>query len=201
MTRKYRKEHRRVWEKHFGKIPKDENGRSYEIHHLDNNPLNNDINNLVCLSIDDHYTLHKSKGEYGAAFLIAKRMKIKPNDIAEVARKITLDRVMRGIHNFQDPNFPRSMDHNIGFVVAKKLDTEEIVRVTKEQFEADKNLVGSNAGRKQKKVHTNRGGNKGKHWQHKNKEVPKKCTHCDIVGRGSLLSRWHNDNCKHNKVK
>lgn len=46
-------ESRWLWEKHFGKIP-----TGYHIHHKDKNPLNNDINNLECLSAEDHKKIH-----------------------------------------------------------------------------------------------------------------------------------------------
>lgn len=46
-TNKYRK----IYVNHFGPIPKDITGRSYEIHHIDGNHLNNDPNNLKAVSI------------------------------------------------------------------------------------------------------------------------------------------------------
>ena len=46
-TNKYRK----IYENHYGTIPKDENGRSYEIHHIDVNHSNNDLHNLKLVSI------------------------------------------------------------------------------------------------------------------------------------------------------
>ena len=38
--------YRKIYEQHYGPIPKDTDGRSYEIHHIDGNHNNNDINNL-----------------------------------------------------------------------------------------------------------------------------------------------------------
>ena len=189
-------EHIKQWKKHFGKIPKDKNGRSYEIHHLDGNIENNNIDNLICVSIEEHYNIHKKQGDYGGAFLIAGRMKIKPEDISEVASKASKERVVSGTHNFLDPNFPRSLDHNRGFVVAKNTLNGETIRVSKEEFDNNDNLVGINSNRKQKTVHSNRGQNKGKKWKIKNKEIGVKCNFCEFVGRASLVSRWHNDNCK-----
>jgi|688.fasta_scaffold80405_4 hypothetical protein len=65
--------YRKIWEKVYGKIPVDEKGRSYEIHHIDGNRNNNSLENLQCLSIEEHYRLHLEKGDYAAANLIAKR--------------------------------------------------------------------------------------------------------------------------------
>jgi hypothetical protein len=66
--------YRKLWMKQNGPIPVDEQGRSYEIHHIDGNRKNNCLENLLCLSIEDHYKLHYAKGEYFAANLIAQRM-------------------------------------------------------------------------------------------------------------------------------
>lgn len=40
--------YRKIYENHFGPIPKDKDGRSYEIHHIDGNRKNNEISNLKC---------------------------------------------------------------------------------------------------------------------------------------------------------
>lgn len=69
------KNHRHVWIKHYGSIPYDENGQTYEIHHIDGNKDNNDISNLLCLSIREHSQIHFNKGEYAAAYAILKRSK------------------------------------------------------------------------------------------------------------------------------
>lgn len=197
-TKAYQKhDHIKVWKKHFGEIPKDSDGRSFEIHHVDGDASNNNIDNLVCVSIAEHYQIHKSQCDWGAAFMIARRMDIPPSDIAEIARMGTLKRISEGKHNFQDPNFPRSLDHNIGFVVAIDTRTQTTVRISKEDFEKYDYYIGVNAGRKQNKVHSNRGHNKGKTWSHVNKEQPKKCRYCDFQGRASHLSRYHNERCKH----
>ena len=39
-------DYRKLWESHNGPIPKDNEGRSYEIHHVDGNHQNNVIENL-----------------------------------------------------------------------------------------------------------------------------------------------------------
>ena len=37
--------YRKIWETHNGEIPKDTDGRSFEIHHIDGNRNNNSIEN------------------------------------------------------------------------------------------------------------------------------------------------------------
>jgi hypothetical protein len=68
--------HRGVWMNTYGPIPKDENGVSYEIHHIDRDPANNVLDNLMCVSIQDHYEIHLRQGDYNAAHLIAERIGI-----------------------------------------------------------------------------------------------------------------------------
>ena len=50
--------HREVYEYHKGEI---EDG--YAIHHIDNDPANNDVRNLECYSSSDHAKLHMSTKE------------------------------------------------------------------------------------------------------------------------------------------
>jgi hypothetical protein len=50
--------YRKIWESHHGKIPFDSEGRVYDIHHIDGDRNNNEITNLICISLEDHYKLH-----------------------------------------------------------------------------------------------------------------------------------------------
>lgn len=51
--------HRFIYESHFGKIT---NG--FEIHHIDRNPKNNDISNLIMLPQQYHVEIHKKMKKY-----------------------------------------------------------------------------------------------------------------------------------------
>lgn len=68
--------YRKIWEEANGPIPKDDQGRSYEIHHIDGNRNNNDLSNLMCVSIDEHIRIHTEQGELGAVQLITKRLNL-----------------------------------------------------------------------------------------------------------------------------
>ena len=54
MEEKRGKAHRKIWEKVIGKIPK-----NFDIHHIDNNKYNNNINNLLMLPKKLHNDYHK----------------------------------------------------------------------------------------------------------------------------------------------
>jgi hypothetical protein len=76
--------YRKLWSEHFGDIPKDEFGRSFEIHHKDGNHKNNALENLECVSIQDHYNRHYQNADYGACVMIAKRMNMPPDHISKI---------------------------------------------------------------------------------------------------------------------
>jgi hypothetical protein len=67
--------YRNIWVKHNGKIPVDENGVSFEIHHIDGNRSNNNIDNLTCVSIKEHFSIHHSQGDWQAAERILQKIK------------------------------------------------------------------------------------------------------------------------------
>jgi len=73
--------YRKIWEEMYGPIPIDEAGRTYDIHHRDGNRSNNSIENLQCLSIEEHYTLHLNQKDYFAAKLVGYRAGKQPSDI------------------------------------------------------------------------------------------------------------------------
>lgn len=78
--------HRKIYEEYCGPIPKDAEGRSYEIHHIDGNHNNNNIFDLQCVSIQEHYNIHYSQGDYKACLLMSKRMKISPEEKSRLAK-------------------------------------------------------------------------------------------------------------------
>ena len=79
--------YRKIYENSFGKISKDDTGRVYEIHHIDGNNKNNDISNLKCVSIQDHYNIHFEQGDYMACLMIASRMTVSPHELSFLAKQ------------------------------------------------------------------------------------------------------------------
>jgi hypothetical protein len=68
--------YRKIWIDVYGKIPKDENGVTFEIHHKDGIRTNNEIENLMCLSIQSHFDIHYSQKDWFACKLILKKLNI-----------------------------------------------------------------------------------------------------------------------------
>jgi len=114
------REYIKIYKQHHGEIPRDSQGRSYDIHHIDGDYTNNDISNLVALSIEEHYKLHRAQEDWGAAWLVAKRLKISQQEKSEITRNMNLARAKagthwsqvtskNGTHPFQNLEFQRKM--------------------------------------------------------------------------------------------
>lgn len=102
-TTKYRE----IYKKHFGPIPKEPNGRSYEIHHIDGNHNNNHPDNLKLVTIQEHYDIHYSQQDYGACVLIGKKMKLSPAELSALAKENVRRQLEAGTHPFQDSEAQR----------------------------------------------------------------------------------------------
>lgn len=98
--------YRKIYESYYGKIPRDKNDRTYEIHHIDGNHKNNNILNLKCVSIQEHYDTHYSQGDWGACFRISQRMNLDPTLKSELASKQQLKKVADGTHRLLGKNNP-----------------------------------------------------------------------------------------------
>lgn len=99
-------DYRKIYESHNGPIPIDDNGRTYEIHHKDGDHKNLSPDNLIAVTLQEHYDIHYSQGDYGACFYMAKRLKISPGEKSELARKAALKRVAAGTHNLVGDSNP-----------------------------------------------------------------------------------------------
>lgn len=94
--------YRRIYEQHHGTIPVDETGRTYDIHHIDGNHANNDVNNLVALPIKEHYNVHYKQGDYAACLLLAGQIAISPQEKSYLCSLSNTKRIEQGIHHFLD---------------------------------------------------------------------------------------------------
>ena len=104
--------YRKIYESKFGPIPKDDQGRSYEIHHIDGDRQNNDISNLQCLTIQEHYNIHFNQSDWGACYLIARKMKLSPVEMSSLSKKVNQQRIQSGEHQFCGDKNPQKQEHN-----------------------------------------------------------------------------------------
>ena len=98
--------YRKIYIEHYGSIPKDLEGRIYDIHHIDGHRTNNNPNNLIALSRQDHYNLHRSKDDFGACQLLAVRLNMSPEKVSELASLAAKKLFKEGRHNFQKQTNP-----------------------------------------------------------------------------------------------
>jgi hypothetical protein len=85
--------YRKVWEMHYGKIPKGIGGRSLEVHHINGDHSDNRIENLKLVTIKEHYDIHYSQGDYAACHLIAKRMCSDPKELSAIVSGLNKKRI------------------------------------------------------------------------------------------------------------
>lgn len=90
--------HRKIYKEYHGNIPVDNTGRTYDIHHIDGDRSNNDIDNLVALTIEEHYNLHLNQGDTQAAAAIMMRLNKSSNEISRLNSIAAQQRVSNRNH-------------------------------------------------------------------------------------------------------
>lgn len=82
--------YRKIWIENFGPIPKDEYGKTYHIHHIDGNRENNELTNLKCVSIMEHFNIHYNQKDWGACAMImaGNPERFSKEFISEIHRKM-----------------------------------------------------------------------------------------------------------------
>lgn len=178
--------YRKIYTNHFGPIPKDNDGRTYDVHHIDGNRNNNSINNLIALTIQEHYEIHYWQEDWHACHRLATKMKLSPEEISEIARMLANERVANGTHNF--------LGGSVQSGTAKKL-----------LKNGTHNFLTDNPVHKQlaNGTHNLSGPDNPTHKRIENGThhflTPWKCEHCNKEGKGPGYNRWHGENCKFKK--
>lgn len=177
-SRRSHTKYRKIYEQHYGEIPREENGRTYDIHHIDGNHLNNDPENLKAVSLQEHYDIHHNMKDWGACIAIKMRMDSDPNLISELNKK----RIEDGTHNFlgghlQRKRLEEGTHHFIGGEIARQGNQKRLTNGTH-------HLLGSSVNNKMLA--------EGKHPS----QMKLQCPHCDKVVDSPNYVRWHGDFCK-----
>jgi hypothetical protein len=74
--------YRKIYVDHYGKIPVDDDGRTYHIHHIDGDRDNNDPSNLIALSLKEHYDIHYAQGDWAACSRLATLLRLSKEEIS-----------------------------------------------------------------------------------------------------------------------
>jgi hypothetical protein len=93
-------DYRKIYKSYHGFIPTDEFGRTYDIYHIDGDRTNNNLNNLLALSIQEHYNLHWAQKDYGACWLISRKMKLTPEELSALSKLVQKIRIDNKTHHF-----------------------------------------------------------------------------------------------------
>lgn len=198
---------RNLYKKFYGFIPKDEDGKSYDIHHIDGDYNNNDIENLQAVSILEHYHIHLNRGELAAAHRIAGRLSLSKEDMTKLAKERNMKLVSDGKHNWQggtqqkELNKKRVADgtHNFlnGAAVKKQYadgkppwgTPQAVSDRTKKQVLEGKHPWTDSEKQKERQFKLI---SEGKHVS----QIMIDCPHCNKNGSLMAMKRWHFDNCK-----
>jgi hypothetical protein len=203
---KYEYGYRRIYEQAHGPIPKDQLGRTYDIHHVDGNHENNDISNLVAVPIQEHYDIHYQSQDYGACVLIGLRMKLSPTEISELNSKSAKKRIAEGSHHFLigGPRDDLKGDNNPmrRLEVAKKVSdrlTGVPQKITAARLKMWAKRVGTKLNLSEQGRESHRQNGRDKFTKNNPSHQKVTCQYCNkITGKGNH-SRWHGNNCKEKK--
>lgn len=196
--------YRKIYENHHGPILLDDLGRTYEIHHIDGDRTNNDPDNLMQVSMQEHYDIHLQQEDWGACLRIAAKMKLSRNELSSAARKQQLKRVANGTHPFLNKEWSKSWAANR---VANGLCALSGSAINRRRVEEGTHpFLGGDVQRATNKNRIQAGthnflGSDGNKRRLENGTHPSQqtgtCVHCGKTFSISMLKRWHNDNCKH----
>jgi hypothetical protein len=217
--------YRQIFEEQHGAIPKDSDGRTFDIHHIDGNHQNNDVNNLIAVSIKEHYDIHYSRGDYAACLLIDKRMKFPVLSSEERSKLSTMHNLRRsanGTNPFLDGEVARkSANARVANGTHNWLGSEHAVKTNKKKIEnGTHHLLTRADGSSLSKDRVN---NKTHHLlrredgsslasdrvksgtHHLVTNNPSKikvtCPHCQKLGGFPNMKRYHFENCKLRKIQ
>lgn len=216
---KKRINYRKIYRDHYGPIPKDQNGRTYEIHHIDGDHNNHDPSNLKAVTIEEHYNIHYAQEDWNACLRMAFRMGITPEEKSRLASLQNQQQVVDGTHVFLGGRI--QSEHNQRRVAEG---THHLLGPTHNQNRVKNgthNFVGGEVQRQRVKngTHPFLGGEisrktnaeRIKNGTHNllgpesnmkriragthNQLLVHTCPHCNKSGKGMVMFRHHFDNC------
>ena len=208
------KKYRKVWEDFYGSIP-----YGFEIHHIDGNRDNNSLDNLKCVSMQEHYDIHFKQGDSAACHAISLRLNQKPNTgwrhSEESLCKMRKPKQRKEGYKLSDEHKRKIGDAHRG---KKRSPRPEEVRqkLRVPKSDAFKKRVSEKMSGVSKNLeqcpHCSKVGgvNVMRRFHFNNCKVVRgdlvhqqkvKCPHCLKEGGISNMKRYHFNNCKQKKIK
>lgn len=219
---KTRAKYRQLWEKTYGPIPVDEAGRPYDIHHIDGDSSNNDLSNLKCVSLQEHYNIHWAQGDYWACRAIAIRLNISEEERVQILKLSALKRKglprpdMLGDKNpMRNPEYAKKLSDATKSIPKSDKARSAIAKAQQDRLSVKFNCQFCNRGFNElnfKRFHGDRclknpaltpeeiliiKQSRKSHFTTSNpSRIKYKCNYCGkSVGTGNY-KRWHGENCK-----
>jgi len=140
--------YRKIWESHYGPIPKDKQGRSLEIHHINGNHNDNRIENLKLVTIKEHYDIHYSQKDYAACHFIAKRMAKDPEELSKIISELNKKRVGK-----LNPFYGKTHSEKTKKIISEKLTGENHPYWGKKRPEVGKKISSALKGKTRSDSH------------------------------------------------
>ena len=204
------KVYRKIWENKFGPIPVDSNGMSYEIHHIDGNRNNNDISNLICVTIEEHLKLHQTQKEWGACNAIVRRMKLSKTELSSLnsyySKLAWQDPEYRNMQTARQKKLWENEEYVKKFhSAALKSNLDRLTNKTHQFFDPAVRKNNNESRLKTFARLTQEGNHNFQSEQAKqlSSEMAKQrnniayvCPHCNKKGGGPVMKRHHFNNCK-----
>lgn len=181
--------YKKIYENFYGPIPVDAEGRSFDIHHIDGNPENNTPENLIAVTVEEHYKIHLEQNDYGAAQIIASRLKMSVDTISDLSKKTQKRRIENGTHNFivDNPVYKQVAERTLNF-----FDKDFHKENNRKRIENGTHNLLHLSFDERSNIQKDRL-KKGSH----NFLTEWTCPHCGKQGRNQAgYVRWHGDNCK-----
>jgi len=180
-------DYRKLWKDFYGTIPTDSKGRIYEIHHLDGNRNNNDIKNLIAVSIEEHFNIHFKQGDYEAAILIADRLGLTEEELSQLRLKGVSKPLLKCPHCDKVGGRPQMIQWH--FDNCPVLGKPKLTRLKYTCHKCNKEVGG-----KGNLIQHEKSCNGSIKPVKRNKSLV--CPHCNFKGKAhSNMERWHFDNC------
>lgn len=183
-----RKNYRKIYEQYHGPIPTDEDGRKYDIHHIDGNHENNDPMNLKAISVREHYDIHYQQQDYAACLLIKKqRMILTKEERSELSRRLAIQRAQQGTHPAQ--LMVKNGTHPfLGGQVQIESNKKRLENGTHNFLTNNPTLAKMKDGTHNFKVNNPA-------------QIKKICEHCSKEIGLNMYKRWHGSKCKNKAEK
>lgn len=199
--------YRRLWIKYHGEIPKDENGIPYDIHHIDGNRNNNNINNLIALSIKDHYLVHLNRGDWYSANLLAIRLNLSKVEKDHIKNKLKNSRPklqchhcgkIGGIGNMQRWHFDNcyKIKPKQKLTCPKCGKTGSPAPMKQWHFDNCGKPIPQETMKKYKKPKSEKHRLSMVKINTGRKYKKSECPHCNLIGAGPSMKKYHFNNCQ-----